>query len=220
MLISFVSIKGGSGKTTWARELTALLAGQGLLERALDLNPENGDLAAWCQLAEIPCRSLYPGDLNLLEQAASGPRFYVADCPPWEGPETIAALAYSAGVIVPVGPSYQDLRGLGRTLDLIRVARSEVNPELRAAILGTNFRPNTGLRRGWAEAIEAAVSQEEGVFLAGPVQQRQALVEAYGNGSAACRLPNAAGAEIRAALAQIAKGLDLSVSGLMSEEVL
>lgn len=86
MLISFVSIKGGSGKTTWARELTALLAGQGLLERALDLNPENGDLAAWCQLAEIPCRSLYPGDLNLLEQAASGPRFYVADVLPGRGP--------------------------------------------------------------------------------------------------------------------------------------
>lgn len=220
MLISLVSIKGGSGKTTWAREWIALLNEHGLLEKALDLNPENGDLAAWCQLADIPCRSLYPGDLRLLEQAARASRFYVADCPPWEGPETAAALAYSVGVIVPVGPSLQDLRGLGRTLDLVRVARADVNPDLRTAIIGTNFRPNTGLWRGWAEAIEVVTSPEERVHLAHLVQQRQALVDAYGKGTAASRLPNAAGAEIREALSQVARILEIPIPGLVLEEAL
>jgi len=214
MLTSFVSIKGGSGKSTYSKELTALLHSFGLLAKAIDLNPENGDLSAWAELAGIPCRSLYPADLGLLEQAARGPQNYVADCPPWEGEETRMALAFSAGIVIPVGPSHQDLRGLGRTLALVREAKVEVNPELRVVIVGTNYRPNTGLWRSWAEAVEASASPEEGIHFAGLVQQRQALVDAFGRGEAACALPSAAGAEVRQVLCRAAEilGLDLPLS--------
>ena len=220
MLISLVSIKGGSGKTTYAKELAALLGEFSLLGKALDLNPENGDLGTWAELAGVPCRSLYPADLGLLEQAAKGAQIYVADCPPWEGEETRTALAYSAGIVVPVGPSLQDLRGLGRTLDLVRAAKAEANPELRVALVGTNYRPNTGLWRSWAEAVEAAASPDEGIYLAGLVQQRQALVDTFGKGTAACQQPNAAGVEVREVLCRAAEILGIDIPVPTTQEAL
>ena len=218
--ISVVNLKGGSGKTTTCKELGALLFDLGLLAKLIDANPENGDLSVWAEEAGIPCRSLYPADLGLLEQAARSPQYYLMDCPPWEGPETRAALAYSAGIVVPVGPSLQDLRGLGRTMDLIRVAKAEANPELRVALVGTNYRPNTGLWRPWAEAIRAAASPEEGIEVAGLVQSRQLVVDTFGKGTAACRAENAAGAEVREVLAQVARILGLPIPQPSVEEVL
>lgn len=216
-LTAVVNLKGGSGKTTWAKELAALLASHGLLAKSLDLNPENGDLSAWAELSGIPCRPLYPADLGLLEQAARSPQWFVADCPPWEGPEVRTALAYSAGLVVPVGPSLQDLRGLGRTLDLIRAAKSEANPELRVAIVGTNYRPNVGLWRSWSEALEGAACPEEGIHLAGLVQQRQLLVDSFGRGTAACDAANAAGAEVRQTLSRIAEILNIPIPVIQEE---
>ncbi|WLT32769.1 ParA family protein [Geothrix sp. PMB-07] len=220
MLISLINLKGGSGKTTYSKELAALLAEFGLLAKGLDLNPENGDFGAWAELATLPCRSLYPADLGLLEQAAKGKQTYIADCPPWEGEETRTALAYSAGILVPVGPSPQDLRGLGRTLDLVRAAKANANPELRVAILGTNYRANTGWWRSWAAAVEAAASPEEGIFFAGLVQERQGLVDAFGRGVAACQQPNAAGVEVREAMLRVVEILGLGIPAPVVQEVL
>ncbi|WLT30635.1 ParA family protein [Geothrix sp. PMB-07] len=217
MLISLINLKGGSGKTTYSKELASLLAEYGLLAKGLDLNPENGDFRAWAELAAVPCRSLYPTDLGLLEQAAKGKQIFVADCPPWEGEETRTALAYSAGILVPVGPSPQDLRGLGRTLDLVRAAKAGANPEMRVAILGTNYRANTGWWRNWAGALEASASPEEDIHFAGLVQERQGLVDAFGRGIAACQQPNAAGVEVREAMVRVAEILGLDIPFAVKE---
>jgi cellulose biosynthesis protein BcsQ len=178
MLVSIANTKGGQGKTPWARECAGYFEAE-----LLDLNPENGDAYAWAQLANHPTRLVYEVDLaQVLQEAAASKAFYVADCPPWDGPETRMALAFSSAIMVPVSPSPQGLRGLGRMEDLLKEAREQVNPNLKAGIVGTGKRHGVSFNAGWEQALAEAHRPKEGTHFLGLMPQRQAFLDSFATG--------------------------------------
>lgn len=178
MLISVANTKGGQGKTPWARELAGYLEAE-----LLDLNPENGDAYAWAQIANHPSRLVYEADLaQILQEAAASKQYFVADCPPWDGQETRMALAFSAAVLVPVSPSPQGLRGLGRMEDLLEEARDQVNPHLKAGIVGSGKRHGVSFNAGWEKALSEAHHSKKGTHYLGIMPQRQAFLDSFANG--------------------------------------
>ena len=178
MLVSVANTKGGQGKTPWARELAGFLEAE-----LLDLNPENGDVYAWAQLAKHPARLVYEHDLApVLQEAAAAKKIFVADCPPWDGQETRMALACSVAVLVPVSPSPQGLRGLGRMEDLLEEARSQVNPHLKAGIIGSGKRHGVSFNLGWEKALAEAHHPKKGTHFLGVMPQRQAFLDSFAMG--------------------------------------
>jgi cellulose biosynthesis protein BcsQ len=196
-LVAVVNTKGGQGKTTWACALAAFLDAE-----LLDANPENGDAEAWARLAGHPCRFIYPDHLEELEAAAKGKTWTVVDCPPWDGRETRAALALSRAALVPVASGYQDLRGLARVIKLVREAKGQANPKLRAMIIG-NGRRAVAFTPTWEEALRSYDRPKEGCYYLGCVPQRQAIVDAFGAGLPAFKAGQPAAQEVRDVLSKV-----------------
>lgn len=180
MLYSIVNLKGGQGKTLWSAQLAPYFEAN-----LLDLNPENGDAAFWAQLGGYPCREVHAAEVGaVLQEAAASKITHVADCPPWEGPETRSALAFSQAVLVPVGPAPQDVRGLVRLMDLVHQAKEKANPSLRVGILGTGQIP-CAFAEAWEEALKSHHHPRQGVHFLGSVPRRQDLLTAFGAGEPA-----------------------------------
>ena len=197
-LLAVANTKGGQGKTTWACTLASFLDAE-----LLDANPENGDAEAWAARAKHPCRFIYPDRLEELDQLARKPSWTVVDCPPWDGRETRAALALSQVVLIPVGTGYQDLRGLGRMAKLVDDARAHANPRLKAAILG-NGRRLVAFSETWEAALEAYHAPKQGTYFLGAMPQRQAIVDAFGDGLPAHHAGQPAARECREILDRFA----------------
>ena len=202
MLIAVANTKGGQGKTTLACSLADFLKAE-----LFDANPENGDADAWAGLTGRQCRLIYPDDLALLEAAAKGKGWAVVDCPPWDGQETRAALALSKVVIVPVAAGYQDLRGLARMSGLIREAREQANPKLRAAIIGMGRR-TTSFAETWADALQGYHRPKDGLHYLGSLPQRQAVVDAFGAGLPAHQAAQPAGREVTEILTRLVSWIE------------
>lgn len=200
MLISVANTKGGQGKTPWARECAGYLDAE-----LLDLNPENGDAYAWAQLAGHPARLVYEADLaHVLQEASLAKTFFIADCPPWDGPETRMALAFSSAVLVPVSPSPQGLRGLGRMEDLLDEAREQVNPSLKAGIVGTGKRHGVTFNAGWEQALKEVHCPKNGTHFLGFMPQRQAFLDTFATGGFTFRGSDPEAGEVRAILDKFA----------------
>lgn len=190
-LWTVANIKGGQCKTTLATSLAAYMGVE-----LLDANPENGDSFYWSQITGRPCRLVYPDSLDELEKAGRSKKLFVADCPPWEGLETRAALAHAKVALVPVASGFQDLRGLARMIDLIQEAREQANPRLRVAIVGT-LRRSTNFAKTWGDVLQGYHRPKDGLYFLGTLPQRQPVVDAFGAGLPAQEAAGQAGAEVR-----------------------
>lgn len=123
----FVSVlasrKGGGGKTTLASHLSveASRAGYGPVA-VIDLDPMGG-LSGWwdARKADTPALARVEDLLadTLAALQAGGYRTIFIDTPPSVGIEVAEAIAVSDVVIVPCKPSPDDLRAVGRTVDVI-----------------------------------------------------------------------------------------------------
>jgi len=132
LVIAGSSRKGGSGKTTICSHLavTAEAAGAGPVG-LIDLDPMQG-LAGWFAARQFstPLLANSPalddpavvGELLDVLRAA-GCRVALIDTPPSVGPVVLAAVRASDLVLVPVQPSPDDLRAVGRTVEAVRAHR-------------------------------------------------------------------------------------------------
>ena len=123
-VISFISPKGGVGKTTAATILTTQLARKAKVI-VIDADP-NRPVAAWAQLQGCPANIRVISDANQenildkIEQAASEAPFVVVDC---EGTASLT-VAYAIGasdlVVVPTQGSQLDAKQAAKALSLIK----------------------------------------------------------------------------------------------------
>jgi chromosome partitioning protein len=127
-IYSLISQKGGTGKSTLARQL-AVLAGEAEPSLLIDRDPQRTTTKWWARrrdLAPVPERpDLLDLDGTTLTAAAaalrrkSGGTLFIDTRPAVEEPEAEAARVADL-IIVPVRPSPDDLEAVGETLKILR----------------------------------------------------------------------------------------------------
>jgi chromosome partitioning protein len=122
--ISFISQKGGVGKTTLAIHLAVAFAADGLNVAILDLDPQ-ASAAEWKDFREeempgviaIPSSRL-PKVLKELED--KGADIVILDTAPHSEGTALDAARAADLLLVPCQPSIMDLRAMRKTIDLLR----------------------------------------------------------------------------------------------------
>ncbi|MGD0104324.1 MAG: ParA family partition ATPase [Rhodopila sp.] len=123
-IISFISQKGGVGKTTLAIHLAVAFAADGLNVAVLDLDPQ-ASAAEWKDFREqempgviaIPSSRL-PKVLKELE--TTGADIVILDTAPHSEGTALDAARAADLILVPCQPSIMDLRAMRKTTDLLR----------------------------------------------------------------------------------------------------
>ena len=168
-----MNLKGGTGKTTTATS-AALHFGAFLV----DLDPQ-GDSADWAKRSGL-VRAFHAKDWKeAVEIVEQEPGPVVMDCPPGEGPALRAALSVADVAIVPTKSSAQDLRAVGRMLHLAEEARA-VNPGLLVGLVLNEAKQNTHA----AQETEQDLKSLKGAYFLGTIGSRQAIPDAFTNGTA------------------------------------
>lgn len=172
-VIVVANLKGGVGKSTVAVHLAYYL--EALL---VDLDPQ-GDASDWAERSGwIQAHKAGGwGEAHRTLTKASGP--VVLDCPPGENPHLHQALQVADLVIIPTKAGRQDLRAVGRMLELVKEAR-QGHRSLRAGVVFNEVKSQTSLA---AEVEEALKHLKDATFL-GHLGSRQAFVEAFAAGRA------------------------------------
>jgi chromosome partitioning protein len=144
-VISFISPKGGVGKTTAATILTTQLARKAKVI-VIDADP-NRPVAAWAQLQGCPANIRVISDANQenildkIEQAATEAPFVVVDC---EGTASLT-VAYAIGasdlVVVPTQGSQLDAKQAAKALSLIKNTERQSRRPIPHAVLLTRTNP-------------------------------------------------------------------------------
>jgi chromosome partitioning protein len=125
--ISFISQKGGVGKTTLAIHLAVAFAADGLNVAILDLDPQ-ASAAEWRDFREeempgviaIPSSRL-PKVLKELE--SKGADIVILDTAPHSEGTALDAARAADLILVPCQPSIMDLRAMRKTTDLLKHIR-------------------------------------------------------------------------------------------------
>jgi len=175
-VVVLVNLKGGTGKTTLAVHIA-----EDLKASLVDLDPQ-GDAADWATRSGLVTASKAHGweeALSLVESARSQGAV-VVDCPPREGPELRAALSVATVAVIPTKGSMQDLRAVGRMMELVGEARAHGNPGLKVGLVLNEARSITAM----AGAAEEALKHVKGASYLGHLGLRQAFVEAFAAGAA------------------------------------
>lgn len=143
--ISFISPKGGVGKTTSAMLLASQLARAAKVV-IVDADP-NRPVAAWAQIAGCPDNIEIVDDANQdniidkIDEAASRVPFVVVDC---EGTASLT-VAYAIGasdlVVVPTQGSQLDAKQATKALGLIRNTEKQARRRIPHAVLLTRTNP-------------------------------------------------------------------------------
>ena len=125
-VVAFVNTKGGTGKTSLAAHLAVAAEATGTRTVLLDADPQ-GSLADWwkARAGDTPALTAgtleeLPSKLQALREA--GFRLAIIDTPGAATPALSALVGVASLVLVPVRPSPNDLRALGPTLGLLKVA--------------------------------------------------------------------------------------------------
>lgn len=175
-VVVLVNLKGGTGKTTLATHVA-----EDLKAHLVDLDPQ-GDAFDWANRSGIVTASQAHGwedAMDLVEEArARGP--VVVDCPPGESPALRAALSVATVAVVPAKGSMQDLRAVGRMMELVDEAKAHGNPGLKVGLVLNEARATTSM----GGVAEGALEKVQGADYLGHVGLRTALVEAFANGVA------------------------------------
>ena len=175
-IVVLVNLKGGTGKTTLATHIA-----HDLQAHLVDLDPQ-GDAFDWATRSGHIQTSQAHGWEDALAQVRTartlGP--VVVDCPPGEGPALRAALSVANVAVVPAKGSMQDLRAVGRMMELVEEARANGNPALKAALVLNEARSSISM----TGATEDALTQVHGAVCLGHLGLRQAFVDAFAAGRA------------------------------------
>ena len=122
-VITFVTQKGGSGKTTLALSCAAAAEEQGYRALVLDMDPQ-GTAEAWYQAREATTPKLAAITAADLPNAIAGgqPRFDVVliDTPGRDEPSTAAAIRHADLCLIPCRPTPADMKATPPTVATIK----------------------------------------------------------------------------------------------------
>ena len=184
VVLAVVGVKGGSGKTTTAVSLAALL---GRRQRVLlvDSDPQ-GYAVEWAEAAALPCAAAAAGD-ELAAGVAVAKHEYdvvIIDTPANAPGVTTAAMMAADGVLVPIQPTMLDAGAAATVLELAG------NTRAAGAGFWLHFLLVRVLRRARSRAeMRAALTDEWGVsVLEAEVPQREWMAYAA-NGPVPARSP-------------------------------
>jgi chromosome partitioning protein len=123
-VISFVTQKGGSGKTTLAFCCAVVAQEQGSRVLLLDMDPQ-GTAEAWYQDREAETPKLARIDASILDQALQGAKkqefdIVLLDTPGRDEPATAAAIKASDFCVIPCRPTPGDMKATPPTVATIR----------------------------------------------------------------------------------------------------
>ncbi|MBA7495396.1 hypothetical protein ES702_05978 [subsurface metagenome] len=125
MIISIVSIKGGTGKTTIAFNLAGALSKPGKVVLIKDMDPQ-GSLRDWSKTRakNDPGRLLHNIEItdNINEKDKSNSDYILIDTPPANDKILYDSLMQSTNIIITVTPSPIDLHSTAGTIDIIKKA--------------------------------------------------------------------------------------------------
>ena len=137
-VISFISQKGGSGKTTLALHLAVAWSQRGYKVAVIDLDPQ-ANAANWSDRREDRLPHVRPAFANRLshelnEVREAGGEIVVLDTAPHSDNVTLRAAKASDLVMVPCRPSIFDLEALAVTVDLVKAAGVPILTVLNAVV--------------------------------------------------------------------------------------
>jgi len=175
-VIVVLNLKGGTGKTILATHIA-----EDLRAHLVDLDPQ-GDAYDWANRSGFITGSQASDWKEALEMVVAartqGP--VVVDCPPGERSSIRAALSVATVAVVPAKGAMQDLRAVGRMMELVDEARANVNPSLKVGLVLNEARFVTSM----AGEAEYALGKVRGAHYLGHIGLRQAFVDAYAAGRA------------------------------------
>ncbi len=177
MLISFLSQKGGVGKSSLAAHLVGYLAeSRGFDVEAADADPGQG-LSLWIRqaLPAVKVRRALTVE-EIMELEASGDGYLIADGPAGTSPASRALAVRSGLVVVPLNPGPLDLQAARSTLELIaQVKKTRKDGGPAALVVVNQFRPTLAAR----EILELAGGLGA-PLAAAVVSLRVAIVDSFG----------------------------------------
>ena len=174
--------KGGSGKTTLAVNLAAMLAIRGDNVRLLDLDKQQS-ATAWIQRrpADLPPVWLYRPEQNHKTQTG----WLIIDSPAGlHGKNLERSLKLAHRVLVPIAPSIFDMAASKTFLDALQIEKTIRKKRAYAAMVGMRITPRTRA----AAQLDGFLAAEELPALA-HLQETQAYVNSTFEGKSIFDLP-------------------------------
>jgi chromosome partitioning protein len=164
MITVIGNLKGGSGKSTVAFNLSVWLAVHGERVSAYDLDPQR----TLTDVAEVrseegftPLFSLHYGGMGLLEDIRDKPGEVIVDIGTADMDAVKGALSVADRIIVPVPPSQADIWSTQRFLSLIDKVAVEKSPEVCVFV----NRADTHHSIRESDEAEEALAELEGITL-------------------------------------------------------
>ena len=159
-VVSVLSQKGGTGKTTLSCALAALAVRAGTATAILDLDPQ-ASAAKWHDLRRAngeehpPVFATPSSRMQALLDALGqdGAELIVTDTAPHSGADAVTVARLSDHILIPLQPSFPDLAAITRTIDIAEVAKTPATIVLNLALVN---HPSTGDARTVIESAAAA----------------------------------------------------------------
>jgi chromosome partitioning protein len=180
VVVAFVSQKGGTGKSTLARALAAIVAHAGLSVRIADLDPQQSTVMEWERLRKD--RRLTPIRVEAFEDPEAAMRsgeegeLLILDTPAHASGETLAAAARADLIIQPSSGSVDDLRPAVLVFNEL-IAAGVPKSRLVIALCRTTGEREEGMARAYFKAAGYTV-------LPGALPEKLAYKEAQNRGQA------------------------------------
>ncbi|WP_163338553.1 ParA family protein [Desulfopila sp. IMCC35008] len=157
MIVTIASQKGGVGKSTVSMNLALGVAG---LSASYKVALIDADQQLSCletlQNYKRANLSLYEGTKKphrLVKSIVHKYKALFIDTPPHSHEIMYQAAAVSRLVIIPLQPSPLDIRGVGKTVQALKVIRDKVNPKLECRFLVNRVKPRTILANDFKVAL-------------------------------------------------------------------
>ena len=161
-VISVLSQKGGTGKTTLSCALAALAFRAGTATAILDLDPQ-ASAAKWHDLRRAngeedpPVFATPSSRMEALVDALGqdGAELIVTDTAPHSGADAVTVARLSDHILIPLQPSFPDLAAITRTIDIAEVTKTPATIVLNLALVN---HPSTSDARSVIESAAAAAT--------------------------------------------------------------
>jgi chromosome partitioning protein len=180
-VIAILSQKGGAGKTTLALHLAVAAERDGKSAAVIDLDPQ-ASATSWGDSREAETPVIVSAQAARLPQVleaarAAGAALVVIDTAPHSESSALAAARAADLILIPCRPAILDLRAIGTTIDLTKLAgkpaavvlntippRGSLGEEAKLAVAGygVEIAPvHLGQRAAYQHALTAGLTAQE-----------------------------------------------------------